>query len=106
MNVLGNVLQAVFDSEVPGLQSMHLCLRQCLQISFAALPRKKDVILSPKDDRFRPLLSEERLPLRVQRHISAVVVEEVQLDLAAVWLLNRRKKICIPVVWTDQFWLG
>src|SRR5262249_541296 len=65
MNVLGDVLLAVFDSEVPSFQSMHLCLRQCFQVSFASLPRKKDIILPPEDDRLRRPLFEERLPFGI-----------------------------------------
>src|ERR1700733_14912953 len=81
---------------------MHLCVWQSLQIGFSALPGKENIVLSPEDDGLGLLLFEECLPRWVEADIGAVVVKEIQLDLTAVWLLQSREEVRVPIVRADQ----
>lgn len=57
-------VQRVLDGKMAGRSTMHLSVRQIVQISLAAFPSEEDVVLSAKDDRLRLLFFEERLPFR------------------------------------------
>src|ERR1700722_2941805 len=51
IDVLGDIVQAAFDSEVACLEPVHLCVRQNLQIGFSPFSGKEKVVLCPEDDR-------------------------------------------------------
>src|SRR4030095_5690099 len=59
-----------------------------------------DVVFAPKDERLRLPLPEERLPLRIQVDVGAVVVEEVDLNLACIGALEEMQ-IHVPAVGAD-----
>jgi hypothetical protein len=61
--------QTVFYRKVTRVQPVHLRMGKILEIGFTALAREKDVILSPESDCLGLLLSEERLPLRVELYV-------------------------------------
>jgi len=61
MNVLGDVLQAVLHREVAGVKPMHLRLGHTLELGFPTFSRKKDVVLSPENDRVWLPFPKERL---------------------------------------------
>src|ERR1700733_317783 len=84
VDMLADVIEAVFDGEVPCTQAVHLGLRQHLQISLASGGRKEDIPLAPEDDGLRLVLFQKRLPLCVVTHVGAVVIKQVQLNLLAV----------------------
>jgi hypothetical protein len=65
------------------------------------LSREDRVVLPPDDERRRLLGSQVRLPLRIPRDVRAVVVEEVELDPAALGPCQGGK-IDDPVVGTDM----
>jgi hypothetical protein len=62
---------------------MDFRVRKILEIRFTTLAREEDVVLTPKNDGLRLLLSEKRLPLRIELHVRPIVVEEIKLDAAA-----------------------
>src|SRR6266404_2525889 len=85
-----------------GIQPMHFCLGKILEIGLTTLWSKKDIALSPKDDRLGLALTEKGLPFRVERHIGAVVVEEIQLHPSRIRALQEGE-VGVPVVGADQF---
>ena len=58
-----DLVETVLDGKVPGVEPVHLGLRNILEIRLAPLACEEDVVLSPENDRLWPLLSEEPLPL-------------------------------------------
>jgi hypothetical protein len=64
-NVGGDVVEMILHGEMPGLQPMHLRRRQIRQVRLTAFAREEDVVLPPEDDRLRPSLAKETLPLRI-----------------------------------------
>src|SRR6516225_6773770 len=72
--------QTVFDRKVARVQPMHLRMGEILEIRLTAFACEEDVVLSPENNRLGLLLSEERLPMRVELYVCPVVVEEVELD--------------------------
>src|SRR4030081_439341 len=61
-----DLVERVFDGEVTGVQSVHLSLRQGLEVGLAAFRREENVVLAPEDDRLRLALLQEGLPFRVE----------------------------------------
>jgi len=103
MDVVRDICEAILHRKMPGFEPMHLGLRKISQVCLSTLASEKDIVLSPENDRRRLMLPEKLLPLRIQRDVIAVVVEEIKLDLPPVRLLQRGVVIGVPVVWTDQF---
>src|SRR5690242_10028226 len=69
-----------FQGEVPSIEQVEL---QCLQVSFVrfrTFTRKNLVIFAPNDQHRRLLLAEIFLPLRVQRWVTTVAQEQIELD--------------------------
>src|SRR5262249_45375093 len=98
-------IEAVLDSEVPGVEPMNLRVGQVTQIGLAALGRKEDVSLAPEDQRFRLAAPQELLPRRIQRHVRPVVVQQIELNAAGVRTLHE-SKIHLPVVRADPLGLS
>src|SRR5262249_35361898 len=98
---LRDVGQRVLDGEVTGIQAMDLRMREILEIGFAALACKEDVVLSPEDYRFGLVASEEGLPLWVKLHVRPVVIEEIKL---APWGFGPVEivKTLVPVIRADE----
>jgi hypothetical protein len=74
-------IAAIFHGEVPRVQPMHLGFRKILQRFLAAFAGEENIVPLPEDDGFRLTLAQERLPLRVERDVGAVIIKEIQLDL-------------------------
>ena len=102
---LDDVGQGIFDGEVAGIQPMHLRVRKIHQIGFAALAREEDIVLSPENDCLGLLLSEERLPLRVELYVCAVVIEKVELHSSRVGPIEIMQ-IHVPVVRANKLGSG
>src|SRR4051794_20814606 len=79
-DVRGDVVEMIFRGEMTCLQPVHLRRRQVCQVRLAALAGEENVILTPEDDRPRLPLAKKTLPLRIQRDVRAVVVEEVEVQ--------------------------
>src|SRR3984885_15682912 len=79
---------------------MHLSVRQHFEERLSALLREEDVSLAPEDNSLWLLLLQERLPLRIQRDVRAVVVEEIELPLLGVRTLQEMI-VHVPIVRTD-----
>src|SRR5262249_54916335 len=80
LDVLGDIVELLLDGEVARVEAMQFGGRNVSEIRLAAGRSEEHVALSPKDQRFRFSLSEERLPLRVQRDVRAIVVKEVEVQ--------------------------
>src|ERR1700704_1516296 len=93
-------VERVLDREVAGVEPMHLGVGQDFQEGLAALLREEDVRLAPEDDRLRLPLLQECLPLRIERDVGAVVVEEVELNLLGVRAFQE-VVVHVPVVGAD-----
>src|SRR5206468_1441635 len=106
MNMLCDVGETIFRREVACCQTVHLGLRQVLQVGFSTLWREKDVSLSPEDDGLRLLLLEKLLPPGIQRDVVPVVIKQIQLQLTAMRPLQRLKVIHVPGIRTDQGRVG
>lgn len=65
-----------------GTQTMHLGLWKILQIRFAPFAGKKDVVLTPENNRPGLALHQKRLPFRIQIDILPIVVKEIELNAA------------------------
>src|SRR5690242_19275198 len=83
-DVRGDVVEMVFRSEMTRLEPVHLRRRQVRQVGLATLAGEENVILTPEDDRPRLPLAKKALPLRIQRDVRAVVVEEVEMQPSRV----------------------
>src|SRR5215469_7438132 len=97
--------QTVFDRKVTRVQPMHLRMGKILEIGLTPLAREEDVILSPENDCLGLLLSEERLPLRVEFHVCPVVIEKIELDLSSVRSI-KVMQIHVPVVGANELRSG
>jgi len=69
-----------FQSEVPSVDQMQLRIWQVTLVGLRAIDDEDLVVLAPNDERRRLMGAEIRLPLRIERNIGAVVVEEIELD--------------------------
>ncbi len=58
-------VEAVFQCEVPGVESMHLRIRQIARIGLAALRGEENIVLSPEDQGLRLTLLEILLLVQV-----------------------------------------
>src|SRR5678816_3973925 len=97
----GNGLQVVLDGEVTRIQTMHLRLRQVLEVRLAAFGGEEDVFLTPEDERLRLLFAQKVLPLRIELHVGAIVVEEVQVYTRGVGTLEL-VQVHVPIVGADE----
>jgi hypothetical protein len=70
------------EGEMPGVQEMRLDIGKIPFVRGCALRWENVVVLSPDDQRWRLILTEELLELRIERNVGSVVVEHVQLDVA------------------------
>src|SRR5215813_2930817 len=101
LDVCGNLLKTVLHCKVTGVEAVHLRLGQVSQISFSSFASEEDVILSPKDECLWLAITQEFLPLRIQRDVRSVIIEKVHLDAASIGPFHEAE-VHIPVVGTDQ----
>ena len=97
----GDLWQRVLDSEMAGVETVHLSVRESFEIGLATLRGEENVVLAPEDDGFRLPRPQEGLPLRVELDIGPVVVEEIELDLLRVWTFQKMV-VHIPIVGADE----
>ena len=77
MDPVRNIVQMVLDRKMPGLQAVHLGVREVIEIRLPSRLAEEDVVLTPEDDRLRPPRAQELLPGGVVRDVSAIVVEVI-----------------------------
>jgi len=81
----------VLDCEVSGIEAVHFGFRKILQKRFTTGGRKKDIRLSPEDDRFWLIVAKKLLPNGVQLNILPVIVEKVQIYANCVGPFHKSK---------------
>src|SRR5215470_8041048 len=101
LDVCGDLFKTVLHGKVTGVETVHLRLQQISQISFSSFASEEYVILSPKDECLWLAITQELLPLRIQRDVRSVIIEEVHLDAAGIGPLHEAE-VHVPVVGTDQ----
>src|SRR5918996_296891 len=100
LDVPGDLVERVLDREVAAVEHVQLSLGKVAQVRLPAFGGEEDVVLSPQDQRLRPALAQERLPLRIELDVRSVVVEEIELHLAGARALEE-VEVHIPVVGAD-----
>ena len=100
LDVRGDLLERVLDGEVAAVEHVQLGVRQVAQVGPPALGREEEVVLAPEDQRLRLVLAQERLPLRIQLDVRAVVVQQVELVPARAGPLEE-VDVHVPVVGAD-----
>src|SRR5215469_10076741 len=101
LDVCGNLFKTVLHRKMAGVETVHLRLRQISQVSFSSFASEEYVILSPKDECLWLAITQELLPLRIQRDVRSVIIEKVHLDAAGIGPLHEAE-VHVPVVGTDQ----
>src|ERR1700743_1025619 len=84
---------------------MHFRLGKNPEESLTTGWREEDVALTPKNDCLGWVIFEECLPLRVEFDVGPVIVEQIELHLFCVGAFEK-VVVNVPVVWTDELWLG
>jgi hypothetical protein len=69
------------ECEVAGVQQVQLNVLQITLVGRRTIGDEDLVILAPQYEHCRLVLAEVGLPLRIERHIGPVVVEEIELNL-------------------------
>jgi hypothetical protein len=67
--------------EVSGVEQVKLQIRQVFLVGLSAGSGEDRIVLSPDHKRRRLVLAEVGLPLRIQRRVAAVAVEQRELDI-------------------------
>src|SRR5262249_34634373 len=101
LDICGDLFKTVLHGKVSRVEMVHLRLRYVSQISFSSFAREEYVILSPKDECFRLAITQELLPLGIERYVRSVIIEKVHLDAAGIGPLHEAE-VHVPVVGTDQ----
>src|SRR5215470_15043376 len=101
LDVCGDLFKTVLHGKVTGVETVHLRLQQISQISFSSFASEEYVILSPKDECLWLAITQELLPLRIERDVRSVIIEKVHLDAAGIGPLHEAE-VHVPVVGTDQ----
>jgi len=105
LDVLGDLVERILDGEMATVEHVQLGFREIAKVCASALGGEEDVVLAPEDQRFRPALPQERLPLRIELDVGAVVVEEIELHLARTGTLEE-VQVHVPVVRADVRWVA
>src|SRR5215470_18870586 len=100
LDVCGDLFKTVLHGKVTGVETVHLRLQQISQISFSSFASEEYVILSPKDECLWLAITQELLPLWIQRDVRSVIIEKVHLNAAGIGPLHEAK-VHVPVVGTD-----
>src|SRR5215471_3670202 len=101
LDVCGNLFKTVLHRKMAGVETVHLRLRQISQVSFSSFASEEYVILSPKDECLWLAITQELLPLRIERDVRSVIIEKVHLHAAGIGPLHETE-VHVPVVGTDQ----
>ena len=98
---LGDLVAVLLEGEVPGVEQVKLQVLQVALVGLGAGGREDLVVLSPDDQRRRLVLAEVCLPLRIERRIAAVAVEQGELDLVVARPVEQRL-VDVPGVGADR----
>ena len=94
---LGDHLTILFEREVPGIQDVKLEILEIAFVRIRSLGREDRIVLAPHDQGRGLMLAEVRLPRRVERRITPVVVEELAAGVNAMSLTYRRCELFLVV---------
>ena len=97
----GDLFERVLDREVAAVEYVQLGVGQVAQVGPPALGGEEEVVFAPQDQRLRLTLPQERLPLRIQLGVRAVVVQQVELVPARAGTFEE-VDVDVPVVGADQ----
>src|SRR3546814_6624397 len=70
----------VCSSDLAGVEEVELDVLEVLPIALGEVTREQRVVVAPDHQGRRLVLAEQRLPLRIERDVVAVVVEQRELD--------------------------
>jgi hypothetical protein len=74
-------IELVLEREMPCVEQVELRVRQVAKIRPGAIGREDLVVRAPHNQRRRLSLAKESLELRIERHVSPVIAEQVELDI-------------------------
>src|SRR4051794_40753444 len=76
-----------------GVENMNLGAGHILAIALRLARVEREIILAPDNQQTRLLLAHPRLPLRIGVHISAIIVEQIALNLRLPRLIQKSKLV-------------
>src|SRR3546814_2863802 len=79
-HALGDEGALFFQREVAGVEEVELDVLEVLPIALGEVTREQRVVVAPDHQGRRLVLAAQRLPLRIERDVVAVVVEQRELD--------------------------
>ena len=91
------------QGEVPGVEQVVFKRLQVSLVWLGSGGGEDLVVLAPNDQQRRLVLAEILLPFRVQRRVTAVAEEQVELDFI-VPLAVKQELVVGRAVWADEFW--
>src|SRR4051794_9817095 len=74
-------VQLVFQREMTGVEKVKFGIRQVSKIWPCAISRENLVVLAPHDQCWRLMFTEKGMEFRIERDVSTVIVEQIQLDV-------------------------
>src|SRR5664279_2527285 len=93
-------VELVFQCKMPGIEQVKFGVRQISQVRMRAIEREDLVVCAPNDQRRRLAFAEERLKLRIERNITAIIMEQVELNVLIAGTI-KQSLIVAPIVWID-----
>src|SRR5687768_16564194 len=82
---LGDFLSTGFQSEVTGVEQMELERLQISLVGLSTSGREDFIVLAPRNQHGRLVLTEIFLPLGIERRVAAVAEDQVKLDLVVAF---------------------
>src|SRR5580704_6811569 len=82
---LRNLVRFRIQREVPGVEYDDFCIRHVCAVAFRLAKIKREIMLAPDDKEPWLRSPHPRLPRCIGFDVSAVVIEEVALDLRLPW---------------------
>ena len=95
----------VLQHEVPAIEEVQLRVRHVAQVGGGAGLGEEDVALAPDDQGRGAMVAQELLPGRVERHVLAVVIQQVEVGPVGAGP-GQEEEIRIPGVGADLRGIG
>src|SRR6266700_4132006 len=80
-NQASDLVAVRLEREVTRVEQVDLGFRQVAAVRRRPVSQEDGVILAPDDQGWRLMVAKILLEARIQRHVAAVIVKEVELDL-------------------------
>ncbi len=97
----GDDITILFQREVPGVEQVEVDILQVPLIGISALGGEDRIVFTPYDEGRRLIFPEVSLPAGILRRISAVAMEQLQLDSIVPGAVHE-KRVHVPAVGTDR----